>query len=216
MGKWVGIVVFSAAMLVSLILATVALGVAGLGGGGKDSNNCAAEEAPREEDNAPKSVTTLWPDRLALFGVASAAEECDTNVEGVRGKIVELARKEVGYAEKANNTVKYFDSSGLPWCSVFVSWVWKEAGVKIDNTPYTCDVGEWAKKYGKYKEGASDLKPGDAVVYSPCKHMGIVEKVHSNGKITTIEGNYGDAVTRRGPFDPKSAGIQFTASPVKD
>jgi len=46
-------------------------------------------------------------------------------------QIVEIAKKELNYQESANNNTKYGKWYGLnnnPWCAMFVSWVFDQAG----------------------------------------------------------------------------------------
>lgn len=51
--------------------------------------------------------------------------------------------------------------------------------------------------------------PGDAVLYgtgpTDSDHIGIVERVFPSGQITTIDGNFGNRVSRAGPFLPSQA-----------
>lgn len=51
--------------------------------------------------------------------------------------------------------------------------------------------------------------PGDAVLYgsgpTDSDHIGIVERVFPGGQITTIDGNFGNRVSRAGPFLPFQA-----------
>lgn len=105
----------------------------------------------------------------------------------LRDEIVKIAKAEVGYKEGAGNKNKYGPSTF--WCGYFIMWVWRKAGV--DNVPalqYVPAVGNLQSK----------PLPGDAVSYH--SHIGIVTKVDGH-MIETVEGNFQDAVTHRGPFD---------------
>ena len=102
--------------------------------------------------------------------------------------------------------VKYTD----PWCATFVSAVAIKVGY-TDIMPTECSCSkmiELYKKLGAWVENENRTpNPGDILFYDwedngvgdntgHADHVGIVEKV-SNGKITVIEGNYKNAVTRR-------------------
>lgn len=60
--------------------------------------------------------------------------------------------------------------------------------------------------------------PGDAVLYgsgpTASDHVGIVERVFPDGEITTIDGNYGDRVSRVGPFFPSQAASSGEPAPI--
>lgn len=66
-------------------------------------------------------------------------------------KIIEIAKKEVGYKEGKNNDTKYGKWYGLnnqPWCMIFIQWVVNQAGEgkKIVKTA-GCEYFEaWAKR----------------------------------------------------------------------
>lgn len=102
--------------------------------------------------------------------------------------------------------VKYTDE----WCSTFVSAVSIKLGY-TDIIPTECGCGkhiELFKKLGSWVENENRTpKAGDIIFYDwddngsgdnkgGSDHVGIVEKV-SNGTITVIEGNKGEAVARR-------------------
>lgn len=102
--------------------------------------------------------------------------------------------------------VKYTDA----WCATFVSAVSVKLGY-TDIIPTECSCNkmiELVKKLGAWVENENRTpNPGDILFYDwedngvgdntgRSDHVGIVEKV-SNGKITVIEGNYKNAVTRR-------------------
>lgn len=136
---------------------------------------------------------------LGLSGVN--LEDAGANEpSGVRGRIVELAEKEVGYKERPGNCVKYFNVCEA-WCGDFTSWIWQHAGVSVPRLPYVPNIKPYGEKTGRWKDGPANPEVGDMIIYGR-EHVGLVVKVE-NGQVSTIEGNFGDAVTRRGPFDPK-------------
>lgn len=155
-------------------------------------------------------------------GGESSQERVESDPSGIRAKIVDIAQKEVGTGEQppGSNNVPKYGATGFFWCSVFVTWVWQQAGVKIPELPYSGDVGEWAQKNTKFKR--NNPQPGDAILYgrgfNDMEHIGIVTSVRGN-KITTIEGNVSNAVTKRAPFEWKTdqnpAPVFGFASPIK-
>ena len=138
------------------------------------------------------------------------------------------------------NTAYYgheVSGSGYPWCCVFVWWVFKTCGASElfyggKKTAYCPTVEGYYKKLGKWY---SSGKPGDLVLFDFSRkgiagHIGIVEKVNSDGSYTTIEGNTGSgndanggAVMRRTRYKSTirgfarpdyAAAVSFTETPV--
>ncbi|MBS1886006.1 MAG: CHAP domain-containing protein [Actinobacteria bacterium] len=154
-------------------------------------SQAAGPQGPACGEAAPRSSTT---------GGASGEE------------IVRIARSQLGEAESplGSNCTKY--GPCVEWCALFVSWVWQHAGVQMagGTTPYAYS----GSFYGWVKEhGGRDLpptatpSPGDAVMFGTAAHMdhvAIVESVFA-GTIVTIDGNFGDRVSRVGPFYPGKA-----------
>jgi hypothetical protein len=150
-------------------------------------------------------------------------------------EIVGIAESQLGTAESppGSNCNPYGPCE--QWCSLFVAWVWKKAGVPLHGSTatyaYSGTIYEWAKVHegGPFAvtapgdppfstpeaSGARVLPPsatpapGDAVLYGSgpgeSDHVGIVERVFPGGQITTIDGNFGDRVARSGPFLPSEA-----------
>lgn len=102
--------------------------------------------------------------------------------------------------------VQYDDA----WCATFVSAVAIKLGY-TDIIPTECSCTKLIELFKKLDSWVEDENrtpnPGDILLYDwddngvgdnkgGPEHVGIVEKV-SNGKITVIEGNYKNAVTRR-------------------
>jgi hypothetical protein len=133
----------------------------------------------------PASATGCW------------GYECNLSI---RDKIVNAASSQVGYQEDANGCSK-FGPCGA-WCAMFARWAWQQGGA---TSWYSTNVAEqvatWGKNHNRWKLSAP--RPGDIVVWSSGKldggiggHVGVVEYV-SNGYIHSIDGNWGNAVTRR-------------------
>lgn len=139
-------------------------------------------------------------------------------------KVVEQAKAWLGYNEADGSHKKIIDvyntQKPLPrsypvkysdqWCATFVSAVAVKLGY-TDIMPTECScyyMIEKYKKLGCWVEDDSRVpSPGDIIFYDwddngvgdtkgDAEHVGIVEKV-VNSKITVIEGNYKNAVTRR-------------------
>ncbi len=119
---------------------------------------------------------------------------------GTGAAVVATARAQVG-----NGPTTYTNAGGVSsdtsWCSLFVSWVWRQNGVPAPEDVYSGDLFYWSLNRGQAHYGTAGMKPGDAVFFGtgpqaqngddvPSVHVGIVTSVNSNGTINTIEGNY--------------------------
>ena len=141
----------------------------------------------------------------------------------VRGKIVQILQGEladhVAEATGSNDgepVKRYEFPSGQPWCAYFTTWVWRKASVDIDHYGLVDDVGAWGKQHNLWKSRMSQPTPGDAVLYQiGASHIGVVEKVKGRN-FTSIEGNYGNKVARRGPQNTTMTGtISGFVAPVR-
>jgi hypothetical protein len=132
--------------------------------------------------------------------------------------ILANARNEVGQAEQppgSNDSPRIAQyrqataGSGVgPWCSYFVSWAARGAGVPIGDGGQGLgrvdDVWAWAERSGKAVPAAGTTPaPGDLIVWD--EHIGVVESVDPDGRIHTIEGNSSDRVSRR-DYGPDGGG----------
>lgn len=120
-------------------------------------------------------------------------------------KIIEIARKEIGTVESPPNSNlnkygKHFNINGVAWCALFCSWCVVQIGLGLPkiNIAYVPAWVEWFKSKGHYFDKNTIPKVGDFVFFAFSKegisknwaeHIGIVEKINSDGTITTIEGN---------------------------
>ena len=118
------------------------------------------------------------------------------------GKILDVARGELGYAEGPGDANKYGPSAA--WCSSFATWVWRESGVDIPALPFTGDVYTWGQERGLAYDANNlgQARPGDVLLFgsgpestSTSTHIGIVESVDGD-QVTLIEGNSRDRVQR--------------------
>lgn len=130
------------------------------------------------------------------------------------GFITGIAASQLGVRESpiGSNRVKYntwavnegyFPSSFLTaqWCAIFVSWVFAQAGLAgKDASRVLVPVHAWTPSGLAYFQAKGLVTQGRApkvgdifykryAGYSEVGHVGIVERVNSNGTITTIEGN---------------------------
>ena len=123
-------------------------------------------------------------------------------------KIIAMAASQIGIKEQPanSNKVKYnteyygrvVSGSAYPWCCTFVWWVFKACGASElfyggKKTAYCPTVENYYKQQGRWYQTGN---PGDMVLFDFSKkgiaeHIGIVEKVNSDGSYTTIEGNTG-------------------------
>lgn len=96
------------------------------------------------------------------------------------------------YADKMRSS--YFGTNGVPYCAMFVSWVFEHAGATCAGLPaaYCPYIARDAKTQGRTVQ-VSQAQAGDVVLFDWGKdgvadHAGIVEQ--NNGTyLTTIEGN---------------------------
>ena len=135
--------------------------------------------------------------------------------------LIESAREYIGCKESDGSFTKIIDkynmTTPLPrgyrvklsdsWCAVFVSVILHENGLDSFRECSCEQMIAKCKVAGKYIEDETITpQPNDLIFFNftskkhpnnlRATHVGIVESV-ANGIITTIEGNYGDAVKRR-------------------
>lgn len=118
-------------------------------------------------------------------------------------RIIRLARQEIGTSEGRsqghwNNRVRYTagtSHAGQPWCLWFCVWVMRAALVPITVVPNIGSVSalhQWARIHERL---VRQPRPGDIVLLNGREwsarpvHCGIVELVHTDGTVQTIEGN---------------------------
>ena len=180
---------------------------------------------------SPPSTSPVASEPVAAGGGSACGGSSTGAASG--NEIVRIARTQLGTGETppGSNCNPY--GPCVYWCSLFVAWVWKKAGVPLEGTTatyaYSGSIYQWVeakedplavKGLGDSPPGADGARvlsptqtpsPGDAVLYGTgprigeSDHIGIVERVFPGGQITTIDGNLGDQVTRSGPFMPSQA-----------
>lgn len=121
--------------------------------------------------------------------------------------VLKIAAGEIGYSRwddpnpgtkygrwYAQDHGSYYGQSGVPYCAMFVSWVFDQAGAKCAGLPeaYCPYILNDAKSSGKVLSSKKNAKPGDVVLFDwdggVVDHVGIVEK-NCGSYIQTIEGN---------------------------
>lgn len=137
-----------------------------------------------------------------------------SNIEAV----IKLAQSQIGITEspRGSNRTKYgrwYGMDGQPWCAMFTSWVFHQAGSPLpvmqqsapSGAAYCPFIENFARVAGQWH---SQPRRGDLALFHfgrrEAVHIGIVESVQSGGRFTSIEGNTsatsndnGGAVMRR-------------------
>ncbi len=90
----------------------------------------------------------------------------------------------------------WLSGTGWPWCAAFVCLVAKELGVPLVGAN-SAGAHDLANRHTATKVSWANVKPGMVVDYNlGSGHTGIVTHVdHARGTLTSIDGNYRDAVT---------------------
>lgn len=117
------------------------------------------------------------------------------------GKIVLIAKSQVGNVGGKRYWEWYGFQSRVEWCCVFVSYCASESGDLDKTIPKFAGVSDgmtWFKNHDKWKGKNYTPSTGDIIFFdwdsnNDPDHVGIVEKVE-NGKVNTIEGNSSDEV----------------------
>lgn len=130
------------------------------------------------------------------------------NAAGMIGQ----ARRLLGTTEHPpgsnHNIVTEFFGFDGPWCNMSIAF----EAAHSDNLPAV--FGRFAntvaharefRRHGRWHFGLGGARPGDVVFYDfsgtrvidNIEHVGLIEAVHSNGTITTLEGNTSDGFRRR-------------------
>jgi cell wall-associated NlpC family hydrolase len=122
-------------------------------------------------------------------------------------QVVDIANSQIDYAEVGNNSTMYGKWYGLdkqPWCAIFVSWCFNQAGLGKSVAAQTpkgfasCDAGlKWFAKRNKLVP-VGEAREGDIVFFqfdddAEPDHVGIVTKNMKRIKtLKTVEGNTSD------------------------
>ena len=157
---------------------------------------------------------------LGIFAFA-AYENTYKNTGNPAADIVGVAKTQVGYTESSNGSTKYgafFDEPKMDWCAAFIVWCADQAGIPTSVIPKNASstgLKNFYNQRGLYHVsqghgGSYTPKPGDIAIVSRTSdpnnitHVGLVAW-YSDGRIGTVEGNYGDKV----------AEVTYTSSATK-
>lgn len=123
--------------------------------------------------------------------------------------VLSEARKWIGYSrwtDPEQGTVfgrfyaqlvgsSYYGTNGVPYCAMFVSYVFNKAGAVCAGLPeaYCPYILNKARSAGKVLADKTKAQPGDVILFDwggdgVCDHVGIVEK-NCGSYVQTIEGN---------------------------
>lgn len=135
-----------------------------------------------------------------------------SSLMGDGSKILEIARKEVGYKGGSGYYSKYGAWYGIPyghWCAMFISWCANEAGVLGDivlrGSGCTTLCRQYSERGQVFKPANYTPVTGDQFLVAgslggyDCDHIGFVDTV-SGDSFLSCEGNYSNscaAVTRK-------------------
>jgi hypothetical protein len=138
-------------------------------------------------------------------------------------QIVRVAESQIGQGEHPEGSQCTIYGPCEEWCSLFAAWVWQHAGVPLPGSTavygYSGSLYTWTREHGgRVLPASATPAPGDAIFYgsgpSESAHVGIVQRVYPDGRITTIEGNYANHVALVGPFLPAHATSEGETAPV--
>lgn len=151
----------------------------------------AAALPPASAHNAPAGSTTAVATPAANAAPAGQPKWL-TVALGERGV------KEIKGGEDNPRVVEYHQATSLKakedetsWCSSFVNWTMKQAGVQGTNSAAARSWLNWGEKV---TPDAAHVKPGDVIVFprgsNPAYgHVAIVKEVQDNGKVVVVGGN---------------------------
>ena len=142
----------------------------------------------------------------AYTGTSVGSGNADTIVQTAVGELGNIGGRKY---------INWYGASGPhAWCVMFVSWCadqhgYIDSGI-IPKYAVVRNMANWYKSRGLWRNRSGYTpKPGDLIIFdwsgdpSDLDHIGIVEKYH-NGKVYTIEGNYGNKAVRNVyPVDSK-------------
>jgi cell wall-associated NlpC family hydrolase len=159
----------------------------------------------------PTDATAVPPTTVPTTTAAPVeASSTPGSDSGAGARALAIAEGEVGQTEQppgSNDSPRLAvyrsatagAAAGQPWCAYFVSWAAAQAGAPIgedgSGLGSVAQIRDWAQRTGRLMPASSTPAPGDLILFGN-EHVGIVESVNPDGSLTTVEGNYGNAVTR--------------------
>ena len=167
--------------------------------------------------------------------IAKWSTGAQTGGSSLADRIVTVANNEAGNTshnhETGTNCNFYSGALGVgspcangwraqDWCADFLRWVWGNGGANTGGlNSLAISAQTYGNNHGTWHAGSalSGVQPGDAIGYkyggsTSDDHVGIVVAVGTSS-VTTIEGNYSNAVTRR-TVNRNSSDISGYAHPV--
>jgi CHAP domain len=164
---------------------------------------------------APAGARATSPTAFAAALSAAGAPYMDparpAGGSGAGARIVAAAEGQLGQSEQppgSNESPAIAEyrgacagaTPGAPWCAYFASWAARQAGEPIGPTGEglgsVSEIWSWAQSTGRAVANGPGVtpQPGDLIVFGG-EHVGIVRGVLPDGRISTIEGNFGNAVS---------------------
>jgi CHAP domain len=156
------------------------------------------------------SLDSLLPASASAQAAATPAVATGAGTTGNGQGVLNAAESQIGVTEQPPGSndgpeIAGYRSSvagaqaGEPWCAYFASWAAAQAGEPLGPAGQgfgsVADLTSWAASTGRLLPSAATPSPGDLVLFGD-RHVGIVESVNPDGSLTTVEGNYGNAVTQ--------------------
>jgi Putative peptidoglycan binding domain/CHAP domain len=131
---------------------------------------------------------------------------------GTVAGMISQARALLGLGENPpgsnhNEVTDWYGFDGA-WCDMAVSYEAARSGnlaAVLGKHAWTVEHARAFQSHGRWHFGLGGARPGDVVFFdwsgtrsiANVDHVGLIEAVHSNGTITTLEGNTSDAFRRR-------------------
>jgi len=176
-------------------------------GGGDDSDSF-------DDLGGIEQLAALLPATSAAAGTATAAGATASAAYDPTGssaeRVLAAAQSQLGVSEQPPGSndgpqiAVYRDAvagsqPGEPWCAYFASWAAAQAGEPLgpDGQGFgsVAQLTDWAASAGRLLPASATPEPGDLILFGD-RHVGIVESVNPDGSLTTVEGNYANAVTQ--------------------
>jgi hypothetical protein len=160
--------------------------------------------------------TAIDPFTTSLLGLssttplASVSPSSTSSTTSVGQRALAAAESQLGVSEQPPGSndgpglQTYRDAvagaaPGEPWCAYFASWAAAQAGAPIgangQGLGSVAEITDWAASTGRLLPSTATPQPGDLILFGD-RHVGLVESVNPDGTLTTVEGNYANAVSR--------------------
>lgn len=166
-------------------------------------------------------ISAIVPDKggRGYWLLDAAAFPVDLNHPSARSgaRIVKIAASRLGPSPDGGDFCNPYGPCE-EWCSLFATWVWESAGIRIPRYAFVGDVYYWARRHTKVLHVTQRPAPGDLVLYGTgpqdaraSPHIGVVAQVWPDGEIDTVEGDAGPgrgdwtAVLVNGPYMPSQS-----------